>query len=109
MRYQELLFSASVLGAAIALNNCRHPRNMRPGSHVFQSATLRQINHPLGRPIAGPERIAGVRGICELVCRSDNQFSELVGDPRAFGMARHSYFPATPWSAQQSTYPRHVL
>ena len=24
MRYQELLFSPSVLGAAIALNNCRH-------------------------------------------------------------------------------------
>jgi len=29
MRHQELLFGASVLGAAIALNNCRHPRNMR--------------------------------------------------------------------------------
>src|SRR3981189_1352690 len=40
--------------------------------------------------------------------RSDNQISELVGDPRAFGMACHSCFPATPWSAQQSTYPRHV-
>jgi len=25
MRYQELIFSASVLGAAIALHYCRHP------------------------------------------------------------------------------------
>ena len=28
MRYQELFFSAFVLGAAIASDNCRHPRNM---------------------------------------------------------------------------------
>src|SRR5216684_2859791 len=28
MRYQELCFSAFVLGAAIASDNCRHPRNM---------------------------------------------------------------------------------
>ena len=28
MRYQELFFGASVLGAAIASDNCRHPRNM---------------------------------------------------------------------------------
>ena len=28
---QELLFSPSVLGAAIALNDCHHPRNMRLG------------------------------------------------------------------------------
>ena len=71
MRYQELLFSASVLGAAIALNNC-HPRNMRPGSHVFQSVTLPQSNYPLGRPIAGPERVAGAWRILGLscVCRS---------------------------------------
>src|SRR5712675_1023333 len=70
MRYQELLFSASVLGAAIALNNC-HPRNMSPGSHVFQSASLPQSNSPLGRPIAGPERVAGARRILGLcVCRS---------------------------------------
>ena len=41
VRYQELLFSASVLGAAIALNNCRHPRNMRLPSPVYQ---------PLGFP-----------------------------------------------------------
>jgi len=40
VRYQELLFSASVLGAAIALNNCRHPRNMRPEPPVFQPGTL---------------------------------------------------------------------
>jgi len=30
MRYQELCFSAFVLGAAIASDNCRHPRNMPP-------------------------------------------------------------------------------
>jgi hypothetical protein len=40
VRYQELLFRASVLGAAIALNNCRHPRNMRPEPPVFQPGTL---------------------------------------------------------------------
>jgi hypothetical protein len=27
MRYQELLFSAPVLGAAIAMHNCHHPRS----------------------------------------------------------------------------------
>jgi hypothetical protein len=37
MRHQELLCSASVLGAAIvALDNCRHPLNMRPESVLFQ-------------------------------------------------------------------------
>jgi len=36
MRHQELLCSAPVLSAAIALNNCRHPRNMRPKPHLFQ-------------------------------------------------------------------------
>src|SRR5882762_8007430 len=30
MRHQELLFSASVLSAAIALNNCRHLRGSGP-------------------------------------------------------------------------------
>src|SRR6266481_6683093 len=30
MPYQELCFSAFVLGAAIASDNCRHPRNMPP-------------------------------------------------------------------------------
>jgi hypothetical protein len=44
MRYQELLFSASVLGAAIALHNCRHPGNMRFGPSIFQPGTLPQSN-----------------------------------------------------------------
>src|ERR1700746_3709199 len=35
MRCQELLFSASVLGAAIASNNCRHLGNMRLGPSIF--------------------------------------------------------------------------
>ena len=35
-------FSASVLGAAIALNNRRHPQNMRPEPPVFQPGTLLQ-------------------------------------------------------------------
>jgi hypothetical protein len=35
MRDQELLFGASVLGAAIALNNCCHARNMRPEPPLF--------------------------------------------------------------------------
>ena len=36
MRHQELLCSAPVLSAAIALNNCRHPPNMRPKPRLFQ-------------------------------------------------------------------------
>jgi hypothetical protein len=39
MRCQELLFGASILGAAIALNNCRHSRNMRPESARCQPGT----------------------------------------------------------------------
>src|SRR6266446_5086146 len=39
MRYQELFFSASVLGAAIALHNCRHPGNMGSGPSIFQPRT----------------------------------------------------------------------
>jgi hypothetical protein len=43
MRYQELCFSAFVLGAAIASDNCRHYRNMRPEPPfpVWNSATIR--------------------------------------------------------------------
>jgi hypothetical protein len=37
MRYEGLLFSASILGAAIALNNCRHPLNICARSHTFSS------------------------------------------------------------------------
>jgi hypothetical protein len=36
MRYQELFLSASVLGAAIAPDNCLHDANMRPGRLLFQ-------------------------------------------------------------------------
>ncbi len=36
MRHQELLFSASVLSAAIALNNGRHMRDMRLRYQIFQ-------------------------------------------------------------------------
>ena len=44
MRYQELLFSASVLSAAIALKNCRHPWNMRRARPVFHPRILPQSN-----------------------------------------------------------------
>jgi hypothetical protein len=44
MRFQELLFSAFVLGAAIALNNCRHALHMRGESALFQSVRLPQSN-----------------------------------------------------------------
>ena len=40
VRYQELLFSASVLGAAIALHNCRHP-----GEYA-----LRTVDFPVRNP-----------------------------------------------------------
>jgi hypothetical protein len=36
MRYQELFLSASVLGAAIAPDNCLHDADMRPGRLLFQ-------------------------------------------------------------------------
>jgi Crp-like helix-turn-helix domain len=51
MRYQELLFSASVLGAAIALHNCRHPGNMRFRTVDFparNSATIELTHYPHG-------------------------------------------------------------
>ena len=44
MRHQELCFSAFVLGAAIASDNCRHSRNMRPEQPIFQSGTLPESN-----------------------------------------------------------------
>ncbi len=53
MRFQELLFSASVLGAAIALNNRRHPRNMR-------------CTRPLFQPVAG--RLSARATLCVAVC-----------------------------------------
>src|SRR6266566_7293628 len=51
MRYQELLFSTSVLGAAIASHNCRHPGNMRFGPVDFpggNSATIERTHSPQG-------------------------------------------------------------
>jgi hypothetical protein len=36
MRYQKLLFGASVFSAAIALNNRRHHPYMRPEAPIFQ-------------------------------------------------------------------------
>ena len=47
-----------------------HLANMRPGPVIFLRGTLPQSNHPLGRPIAGLERVAGARGICGQMCRS---------------------------------------
>jgi hypothetical protein len=40
MRYQELLFGASVLSTASALHNCHHPDDMCFGSRNFQSGQL---------------------------------------------------------------------
>jgi hypothetical protein len=40
MRHQELCISAFVLGAAIASDNCRHSRNMRPETPIFQCLSL---------------------------------------------------------------------
>jgi hypothetical protein len=44
VRHQELCFSAFVLGAAIASDNCRHCRNMRPEPPIFQCLSLPQSN-----------------------------------------------------------------
>src|SRR5260370_17694194 len=46
MRHQELCFSAFVLGAAIASDNCRHSRNMRPEQPIFPCLSLPQSNCP---------------------------------------------------------------
>ena len=53
MRFQELLFSASVLGAAIALNNRRHLQNVRRTRPLFQ-------------PVAG--RLSARATLCVAVC-----------------------------------------
>jgi hypothetical protein len=42
MRYQELLFSASVLGAAIALHNCRH-LGKRLGARMVAAIKQRRV------------------------------------------------------------------
>ena len=47
MRYQKLLFGASVFSAAIALNNCRHCQNMRPEMPIFQLELSRVQRRPL--------------------------------------------------------------
>src|ERR1700730_11940374 len=64
MRYQELLFSASVLGAAIALNNCRHPREYAPGVDPFPARPA--------APIKLTQHLrAGLPPVCVLgACRS---------------------------------------
>src|SRR3977135_1691672 len=41
MRYQELLFSATVLGAAIALHNCRHA-----DEYALRTVDLEQLRRP---------------------------------------------------------------
>jgi hypothetical protein len=45
MRHQELLFGASVLGAAIALNNYRRPRNMRLGPWSCDGGTYWRVEN----------------------------------------------------------------
>src|SRR6476661_3192498 len=55
MRYQELLFSASVLGAAIALHNCRHPGEYALRAVDFPARILRAL------PRAAPARPSLVR------------------------------------------------
>ena len=49
VRHQELFLSASILGAAIALNNCRHQRNMRSESILFQPEPCHNQTDPLPR------------------------------------------------------------
>jgi hypothetical protein len=65
MRYQELLFSASVLGAAIALHNRRHPREYALRTVDFPArnpatneliTTIMPIAGPAGLTDAGPAR-----------------------------------------------------
>ncbi|MGF6432650.1 hypothetical protein ABIE91_007870 [Bradyrhizobium elkanii] len=67
MRHQELLFGASVLGAAIALNNGRHVRNMRPRYPIFQSGTKRprcaKLTLHQGRQPSGGFLPVGLGGI----------------------------------------------
>jgi hypothetical protein len=50
MRYQEFLFGASVLGAAIALHNCRHPPEYAVRAGNFPAQNLRAL------PGAAPAR-----------------------------------------------------
>src|SRR5882672_9758125 len=52
MRYQELLFCASVLGAAIALHNCRHQGEYALRTVDFPARNLRPL------PGAAPTRAA---------------------------------------------------
>jgi hypothetical protein len=44
MRHQELCFSAFVLGAAIASDNCRHSRNMRPEPGGCENPETSKLN-----------------------------------------------------------------
>jgi hypothetical protein len=45
MRYQELLFSASVLGAAIALHNCRREYALRTVDFPAQNSAAIELTH----------------------------------------------------------------
>jgi hypothetical protein len=62
MRHQEFLFSASVLGAAIALNNCRHPQNMLLGPWICHRG--RQQKH-------GPSTLEGLAVTLAAILPSD--------------------------------------
>ena len=64
MRHQELLFSASVLSAAIALDDRHHPRNMRLGPWICHRERQREYS---------PRSHAGVVDrndpLCDMVAR----------------------------------------
>ena len=54
MRYQELLFSASVFGAATALHNCRHPGEYALRIVDFPARILRAFPRAARPTSAGP-------------------------------------------------------
>jgi hypothetical protein len=54
MRYQELLFGASVLSTASALHNCHHPDDMCFGSRNFQSGQLSLFSRELAVALLPP-------------------------------------------------------
>jgi hypothetical protein len=66
MRYQELCLSAFVLGAAIASDNCRHPRNMPPRHARSTPIPLRSYSAwwrcAEGRSSTKRPRLAGCKG-----------------------------------------------
>jgi|tagenome__1003787_1003787.scaffolds.fasta_scaffold20812231_2 hypothetical protein len=58
MRYQELLFSASVLGAAIALHNCRHPDQYALRTVDFPARSYALCHEPLPPDLRRPKSLA---------------------------------------------------